>query len=41
MGYVAETKDLLFEYQKGCIRECEEFEYLGAKIDKGIDRKLY
>ena len=34
MGSAAETKDLIFEDQKGCIRGCEEFKYLGVKIDK-------
>ena len=29
-----ETKDIILEDQKGCIRGCEEFEYLGIKIDK-------
>ena len=29
-----ETKDLILEDQKGCIRGCEEFKYLGVKIDK-------
>ena len=30
-----QIKGLIFEYQKGCIRECEKFKYLGMKIDKG------
>ena len=30
----AETKDLIMEDKKGCIRGCEEFNYLGVKIDK-------
>ena len=30
----AEAKDLILEDQKGCIRGCEEFEYLGVKIEK-------
>ena len=34
MGCGAETKDIILEDQKGCIRECEEFKYLGVKIDK-------
>ena len=33
MGYGAETKDLILEDQIGCIRGCEEFKYLGVKID--------
>ena len=28
------TKDLTLENQKGCIRVCEEFKFLGVKIDK-------
>ena len=34
MGCGAETKDLILEDQKGCIRGCEGFKYLGVKIDK-------
>ena len=34
MGCVAETKDLVLEDQKGCIRGYEEFKYLGVTIDK-------
>ena len=36
MGCGAETKDLILEDQKGCIRECEEFKqaYLWVKIEK-------
>ena len=34
MGCGAETKDLILEDQKGCIRGCEELKYLGVKIDK-------
>ena len=34
MGCGAETKDLVLEDQKGCIRGCEKFKYLGVKIDK-------
>ena len=34
MGCEAETKDLTLEDQKGCFRGCEEFKYLGVKIDK-------
>jgi hypothetical protein len=30
----AETKDLIWEYRKGCIRGCDEFKYSGVKIDK-------
>ena len=40
MGCVAETKNLILEDQKGCIRECEEFEYLGVKIDKEDRKKI-
>ena len=35
MGCGTETKDLIQEDQKGCIRGCEEFKYLGIKIEKG------
>ena len=34
MGCGTETKDLILEDQKGCIRRCEEFKNLGLKIDK-------
>ena len=34
MGCGAETKDLILEDQKDCIRGCEEFKYLGVKIGK-------
>ena len=34
MGCEEGTKYLIVEDQKGCIRGCEEFEYLGVKIDK-------
>ena len=34
MSRGAETKDLILEDQKGCIRGCEEFKYLGINIDK-------
>ena len=34
MGCGVAIKDLILEDQKGCIRECEEFKYLGVKIDK-------
>ena len=35
MGCGAATKDLLIlEDQKGCIRECEEFKYLGVQVDE-------
>ena len=30
----AETKDLILEDRKGCIRVCEELKYLGIKIHK-------
>ena len=32
MGCGAETKDLILENLKGCIRGCEEFNYLGVNI---------
>ena len=35
MGCGAETKDLILEDQKDCIRGCEGFKDLEAKIDKG------
>ena len=34
MGCGAESKDSILEDQKGCIRGCEEFKYLGVTIDK-------
>ena len=34
MGCRAEIKDLILENHKGCVRGCEEFKYLGVKIDK-------
>ena len=34
----AQTKDLMFENQKACIRRCGEFECLEVKLDKE-DRK--
>ena len=34
MGCGAETKHLILEDQKVCIRGCEEFEYLWVKLDK-------
>ena len=34
MGCGAEIKDLVQEDQKNCIRECEDFKYLGVKIYK-------
>ena len=34
MGCVTETKDLILEDQKGCIRGWEEFAYLRVKRDK-------
>ena len=37
----AETKDLIIEDQKGCIRGCEEFKYLGVKIDKEDRQENY
>jgi hypothetical protein len=30
VGCGVETKDLILEDQKGCIRRCEEFKYLGV-----------
>ena len=35
------TKHLILEDQKGCIRGCEEFEYLGVKIDKEDSQENY
>ena len=34
MGCGAESKYFILEDQKGCIRGCEEFKYLGVQIDK-------
>ena len=34
MGCGAKTNGLILDDQKCCIRECEEFEYLGVKVDK-------
>ena len=34
MGCGAEINDLILEDQKVCIRGCEEFKYLGVKINK-------
>ena len=33
IGCGAETKDLILEDQKVCIRGCEEFKYLEVKLD--------
>ena len=41
MGCGAETKDLVLEDQKGCIRGCEEFKYLGVKIDQEDKQENY
>ena len=41
VGCGAETKDLILEDQKGCIREYEEFKYLGVKIYKEDKQKNY
>ena len=42
MGCWAETKNLILENQKGCIRGCEEFKYLGIiKIDKEDRQENY
>ena len=41
MGCGAETKDLILEDQKVYIRESEEFEYLGVKIDKEDKQENY
>ena len=32
--WVVEQKPNILEDQKGCVRGCEEFKYLGIKIDK-------
>ena len=37
----AETKDLILEDLKGCIRGCEEFKYLGVKVDKEDRQENY
>ena len=34
IGCGAETKYLILEDQKVCIRGCEEFKYLGVNIDE-------
>ena len=34
MGCVNKTEDLILEDQKGFIKGCEEFDYLGVRIDK-------
>ena len=34
MGFGIETEDLILEDQKGFIKVCEEFDYLGVRIDK-------
>ena len=41
MGCGAETKDLILKDQKGCIRGCEEFNYLRVKIDKKDRQENY
>ena len=41
MGCGEETKDLILEDQNGCIRGCEEFKYLGVRIDKGDSQENY
>ena len=41
MGCGAETKDLILEDQICCIRGCEEFKYLGVKIDKEDRQENY
>ena len=41
MGCGAGTKDLISEDQKGCIRGCEELNYLGVKIDKEDRQENY
>ena len=41
MGCEAETKYLILEDQKGCIRRCEEFKYLGVKIDNEDRQENY
>ena len=40
MGCGAETKDLILEDQKGCIRGCEGLKYLGEKLIKKTDKKI-
>ena len=37
----AETKNLLLEDQKSCIRGFEDFTYLGVKIDKEDRQENY
>ena len=34
MGCGAESKELILEDEKGCVRSCGEFKYLRVKIDK-------
>ena len=34
MGCAIKTEDLILENQKDFIKECEEFDYLGVRIDK-------
>ena len=41
VGCGAETKDLILEDQKGYIRGCEEFKYLGVQIDKEERQENY
>ena len=36
----AEINYLISEDQKGCTRGCEEFEYLGVKIDKEDEKNV-
>ena len=40
VGCGAETKDLILEEQKGYIRGCEEFKYLGVKLIKRTDKNI-
>jgi hypothetical protein len=40
IGCGAETQDSTLENQNGYIRECEEFEYLGVKLEKEIDKEI-
>ena len=40
MSCGAQTKDLILEDQKGCIRGCEEFRNLGEKSIKKTDKKM-
>ena len=41
MGCGAEIKNLILEDQEGYIRGCEEFKYLGLKIDKEDRQESY